>query len=347
MGYENIGAIIMAAGLGKRMKSKLIKILHPICGQPMVSYVIDALDELGIKKRVIVLGHQREQVAEFLSNRNVEIAIQERPLGTGDAVKSAERFFDRREDNGEQTFLSAIYDNVLVLSGDTPLISPDTIERLIKNHRSSGVKATILTVDLQNPTGYGRIVKDSAGYILRIVEERDATLEEKGIKIVNTGTYCFNAAALFSALKMVSSSNAQEEYYLTDVFEIINSQRGKIASVSADSSIEVMGINSRKELAVAESYMRRQILDDLMESGVTIVSPETVFIDRDVRIGQDTVIYPFTSILGQSVIGEDCVIGPYACIMDAFVRNGARVIFSSINNCSVEDKSQVCGGCGL
>ncbi|MBI4753094.1 NTP transferase domain-containing protein [Candidatus Desantisbacteria bacterium] len=314
MGYENIGTIILAAGLGKRMKSKLIKILHPICGQPMVAYVIDALDELGIKKRVIVLGHQREQVAEFLSNRSVEIAIQERPLGTGDAVKSAEQFFDKYEGD------------ILILSGDTPLISTKSIERLIATHRMSKADTTILTVEMQNPTGYGRIVKDNEGYILRIVEERDATPEERGIKTVNTGTYCFKAAALFSALKMVSSSNAQEEYYLTDVFEIINSQGGKIASVSADSPVEVMGINSRKELAVAESYMRRQILDNLMDNGVTIISPETVFIDKGVKIGQDTVIYPFTTIEGQSVIGEDCVIGPHACLMDATVRNGARVI---------------------
>ncbi|MFH1897213.1 MAG: sugar phosphate nucleotidyltransferase [Candidatus Desantisbacteria bacterium] len=323
MGYEDIGAIILAAGLGKRMKSKLIKILHPICGQPMVAYVIDALDELGIKKRVIVLGHQREQVAEFLKYRGVEIAIQERPLGTGDAVKSAEQFFDKYTGD------------VLILSGDTPLISKNTVKRLVEVHHGSAAEATILTATMQNPTGYGRIIKDNEGYILRIVEERDADSKEKAIKTVNTGTYCFKAAALFSALKMVSSSNAQNEYYLTDVFEIINSQGGKIASVSADSPVEVMGINSRKELAVAEFHMRRQILDNLMDNGVTIISTDTVFIDRDVKIGQDTIIYPFTTIFGQSEIGEDCVIGPHACIKDTTVRNGTRVVFSSIANCSI------------
>ncbi len=323
MGYESIGAIILAAGLGKRMKSKLIKILHPICGQPMVAYVIDVLEEIGIKKRVIVLGHQREQVTEFLSNRSVEIAIQERPLGTGDAIKSARRAFE------------SWAGNVLILSGDTPLLSRKTIERLIEKHRAMNAAATILTVDTPNPAGYGRIVKDDEGYILRIVEETDATDEDRAITTVNTGTYCFQCKTLFSALDMVSPANAQEEYYLTDVFEIINSQGGKIASVSADSPVEVMGINSRKELAVAESHMRRQILDNLMNNGVTIISPETVSIDRDVKIGQDTVIYPFTTIFGQSVIGEDCVIGPHACIMDAFVKNGARVVFSSVNNCSI------------
>lgn len=323
MEYENIGAIIMAAGLGKRMKSKLIKILHPICGQPMISYVIDMLDKIGIKKRVIVLGHQKERVAEFLNNRGVEIAIQEKPLGTGDAIKSAGEAFE------------GWAGNILILSGDTPLLSSKTIEKLIKKHQAMNATATILTADIPNPVGYGRIIKDNEGYILRIVEEVDATDEERAITTVNTGTYCFQCAALFSALAMVSSSNAQKEYYLTDVFEIINSQGGKIASVSADSPVEVMGINSRKELAVAESYMRRQILDDLMESGVTIVSPETVFIDKDVKIGQDTIIYPFTTIYGQSVIGKDCVIGPNACIMDAVLEDGARIVFSSVSNCLI------------
>jgi bifunctional UDP-N-acetylglucosamine pyrophosphorylase/glucosamine-1-phosphate N-acetyltransferase len=322
--HDNIGAIILAAGLGKRMKSKLIKILHPICGQPMIAYVIDALDELGIQKKVIVLGHQRERVAEFLNDRSevtllaVQIAVQERPLGTGDAVKSAEQFFD----NGT--------DDVLVLSGDTPLLSKDTVERLIKTHHHSGAEATILTVEMQNPTGYGRIVKDNEGYILRIVEETDASPEERAITTINTGTYCFKVSTLFSALKMVSSANAQGEYYLTDVFEILNSQGGKIVSVSAASSIEVMGINSRKELAVAETYLRQQILDNLMNNGVTIVYPETVFIDRGVKIGQDTVVYPFTAIIGQSVIGEGCSIGPHACIIDATVGDGATVVFQKI-----------------
>ncbi len=326
MRHKDIGAIILAAGLGKRMKSKLIKILHPLCGQPMVAYVVDALNELGIQKRVIVLGHQRERVAEFLSNRNVEIAVQEKPLGTGDAVKSAEHFFQFF--NKEKGIASGI-DDVLVLSGDTPLISKDTLERLIETHHRSGAEATILTVEMQNPTGYGRIVKNNEGYILRIVEETDASPEEKAIKTINTGTYCFKVSALFSALSMVSPANAQGEYYLTDVFEILNSQGGKIASVSADSSIEVMGINSRKELAIAETYLRRQILDNLMDNGVTIVSPETVFIDKNVRIGQDTIIYPFTAILGQSVVGSDCVIGPHACIIDATVEDGVSVVFSS------------------
>ncbi|MEK7812186.1 MAG: sugar phosphate nucleotidyltransferase, partial [Candidatus Desantisbacteria bacterium] len=297
---------------------------HPLCGQPMIAYVIDALNELGIQKRVIVLGHQRERVAQFLNNRNVEIAIQENPLGTGDAVKSAEQFFDKDKSSSSYTR------DVLVLSGDTPLISKNTLERLIETHHSSGAEATILTVEMQNPTGYGRLIKDNEGYILRIVEETDASKEERAIKTINTGTYCFKIDALFSALKMVSPSNAQGEYYLTDVFEILNSQGGRIASVSADSSIEVMGINSRKELAVAETYLRRQILDGLMDNGVTIVSPETVFIDRNVTIGQDTVIYPFTAILGQSVIGKDCVIGPHACIIDAVVNDKASVVFTSI-----------------
>ncbi|MFH1963078.1 MAG: sugar phosphate nucleotidyltransferase [bacterium] len=330
MKHENIGAIILAAGLGKRMKSKLIKILHPICGQPMIAYVIDALNKLGIQKRVIVLGHQMERVAEFLNDRNVEIAVQERPLGTGDAVKSAEQLFDEWRGSTSDTGSISDTGDVLVLSGDTPLISDNTLERLIETHHVSGAEATILTVEMQNPTGYGRIVKDNEGYILRIVEETDAVPEERAIKTVNTGTYCFKVSALFSALKMVSPSNAQGEYYLTDVFEILNSQGGKIASVSADSSVEVMGINSRKELAVAETYLRRQILDNLMDNGVTITSPETVFIDRGVKIGQDTVVHPFTAILGQSVIGKDCVIGPHACIIDAVIKDEATVVFSSI-----------------
>ncbi|MBI4777394.1 NTP transferase domain-containing protein [Candidatus Desantisbacteria bacterium] len=287
MKQNDIGAIILAAGLGKRMKSKLIKILHPICGQPMIAYVLDTLNELGIQKRVIVLGHQRERVAGFLNDRNevallaVEIAVQEKLLGTGDAVKSAERFFDKGRGD------------VLVLSGDTPLISKDTLERLIETHHSSGAEATILTSEVQNPTGYGRLIKNNKGYVLRIVEETDASSEERAIKTINTGTYCFKVSALFAALKMVSPANAQG-------------------------------------LAVAETYLRKQILNDLMDNGVTIISPETVFIDRSVSIGQDTVIYPFTAILGQSVIGKDCVIGPHACIIDAIVGDKATVVFQRI-----------------
>lgn len=310
-------AVVLAAGKGTRMKSKLPKVLHKVCGKPMVEHVLEATSGAGIEENIVVVGFGAEKVEELLGQK-AKFVYQKEQLGTGHAVLQA------------KDVLADYAGKLLVVCGDTPLLTSETLNQLLVKHERKGAAATILTAFLDNPTGYGRIIRNAGGSVLKIVEEKDADPEEKEVREVNTGTYCFDSKSLFAALEEISPNNAQGEYYLTDVIALFVKQGLRVDGVHVDDVLETMGINSRKHLAEAEFLMNQRTLDRLMDEGVTIIDPRTTMIQRGVSIGKDTVIQPFTIIEGDTIIGEDCVIGPGTRINQSRVGNGTIIEHSTI-----------------
>ncbi|PLT32646.1 bifunctional UDP-N-acetylglucosamine diphosphorylase/glucosamine-1-phosphate N-acetyltransferase GlmU [Bacillus sp. V5-8f] len=309
---SNRYAIILAAGQGTRMKSKLYKVLHPVCGKPMVQHVVDQVGELNIEQIVTIIGHGAELVKEQLGDA-CQYALQEQQLGTAHAVMQA----------GSQ--LSGKDGTTLVICGDTPLIKAETMSALIKQHEELKAKATVLTATTDNPTGYGRVIRNKEGHVEKIIEHKDATEEEREIKEINTGTYCFDNKALFEVLKNVSNENAQGEYYLPDVIEILKKQGETVTAYMTGDFEETLGVNDRVALAQAERILKRRINEYHMRNGVSIIDPDNTYIETDVMIGQDTVIYPGTMIMGSSRIGEDCMIGPHSEIKDCEIGNNTVI----------------------
>ncbi|PKG22474.1 bifunctional UDP-N-acetylglucosamine diphosphorylase/glucosamine-1-phosphate N-acetyltransferase GlmU [Niallia nealsonii] len=299
-------AVILAAGQGTRMKSKLYKVLHPVCGKAMVQHVVDQVLNLQIKDVVAVIGHGSEQVKAQLGNK-VKYVNQAEQLGTAHAVIQAKDLLDNKEGV------------TLVVCGDTPLIKSETLEALFKHHDETSAKATILTAVTQNPSGYGRIVRNSHGQVEKIVEHKDATDEERLITEINTGTYCFDNMALFHALNQVSNENAQGEYYLPDVIEILKKQNDIVAAFQTEDFEETLGVNDRVALAEAEALMKKRINKFHMQNGVSIIDPENTYIEASVRIKEDTVIMPGSILSGDTVIDSDCVIGPHTEIKNCVV----------------------------
>jgi bifunctional UDP-N-acetylglucosamine pyrophosphorylase / glucosamine-1-phosphate N-acetyltransferase len=294
---SNRYAVILAAGQGTRMKSKLYKVLHPVCGKPMVMHVVDQIEKLNIQEIVTVIGHGAEKVKAQLGEQS-KYAMQEKQLGTAHAVMQAKDVLGDKEGI------------TIVVCGDTPLIKAQTMEALFNQHIESSAKASILTAKLADPTGYGRIIRNETGLVEKIVEHKDATDAERNITEINTGTYCFDNQALFAALELVSNNNAQGEYYLPDVIEILKKQGEIVTAYQTNEFEETLGINDRKALAEASRIMRNRINENHMKNGVTIIDPSNTYIDADVEIGMDTIIYPGTIIKGKTIIGEDCQIGP-------------------------------------
>lgn len=315
-------AVILAAGQGTRMKSKLYKVLHPVCGKPMVQHVVDQISKLNIQQIVTVIGHGAEKVKLELGDKS-NYAFQEEQLGTAHAVMQAEELL-----GGKQGV-------TIVVCGDTPLIKSETMEALIRHHEESAAKATILTAKIAKPAGYGRIVRNESGLVEKIVEDKDATQAEREINEINTGTYCFDNIALFSALKQVSNQNAQGEYYLTDVIQILKERSGVVTALTTDEFEETIGVNDRVALAEAERLMRRRINENHMRNGVTIIDPANTYIETDVKIGQDTIIYPGTSLKGATEIGADCQIGPNTEINSCLI--GEQTVIRQ----SVAEKSSI------
>ncbi|MFT4415980.1 bifunctional UDP-N-acetylglucosamine diphosphorylase/glucosamine-1-phosphate N-acetyltransferase GlmU [Fredinandcohnia humi] len=289
--------VILAAGQGTRMKSKLYKVLHPVCGKPMVQHVVDQLSTLTLQKLVTIVGHGAEKVKTQIGN-NSEYALQEEQLGTAHAVMQA------------ATHLADEKGVTLVVCGDTPLITAETMEALIRHHERVGAKATILTAIAPDPTGYGRIVRNATGHVERIVEHKDASDEERTIAEINTGTYCFDNESLFKALTHVNNENVQSEYYLPDVIEILKNQGEVVSAFQTESFDETLGVNDRVALAQAEKLMKQRINKNHMINGVTIIDPDHTYISADAKIGQDTVIHPGTVLIGEVEIGSECEIGP-------------------------------------
>ena len=290
-------AVILAAGQGTRMKSKLYKVLHPVCGKPMVQHVVDQIAKLNIKEMVTIIGHGAEMVKAQLGKTSL-YALQEEQLGTAHAVMQAQAMLEGKEGI------------TIVVCGDTPLIKAETMESLFHRHEELSAKATILTARMTEPTGYGRIVRNESGLVEKIVEHKDATEAERQIDEINTGTYCFDNQALFEALKNVSNHNVQGEYYLPDVIEILKKQGEVVTAFQTDEFEETLGINDRVALAEAERIMRIRTNHAHMRNGVTIIDPANTYIETGVEIGQDTVIYPGTVIQGKTIIGTECIIGP-------------------------------------
>ena len=302
----NIFAVVLAAGQGTRMKSKLYKVLHPVCGKSMVEHVIDNINTLNTNRIVTVVGHGAEMVKETLGNKS-EYVLQAEQLGTAHAIQQADQL------------LGSLEGTTLVVCGDTPLIRPETMQALFDHHQKTNAKATILTAITDNPTGYGRILRDSTGQVSQIVEQKDATEEQRLVKEINTGTYCFDNKLLFETLKLVKNDNAQGEYYLPDVIEILQKQGEMVSAYVTNDFDETLGVNDRFALSQAEELMRARINERHMRNGVTIINPATTHISSEAIIGSDTIIQPGTVIEGKTVIGEDCVIGPNSHIVNTTI----------------------------
>ena len=295
---ENLKAIVLAAGEGSRMKSKTPKVLHKILNKTMLDYVIEAARGCGAEAVCVVVGHKAEEVKAGIACGGVEFVLQEEQKGTGHAVMMAADFIEDDKD-------------MLILYGDTPLMQGESLMRLAEIHHAAGNGVTVVSAVLDDPTGYGRIVRDSAGNFRKIVEHKDASARERGIQEINTGIYIFNGRALRESLQKLGNQNAQGEYYLTDCLESILLDGGRVGVVTAEDADEFFGVNSRVQLAEAAGIMRERVNRKHMENGVTIIDPANTYIDPGVKIGMDTVILPGCVLEGDTVIGEDCEVGPH------------------------------------
>ena len=318
-----LNVLVMAAGLGTRMKSNRAKVLHELGGRPLIAHVVRTAETLGPRTILVVVGHQAEEVEKAVLAEIGELgsfAIQAKQRGTGDAVESA------RQQLADSDSL------ILLLSGDVPLIRAETLQKLIDHHRATNAACTILAVRLENPTGYGRIIRDDEGRFEKIVEQKDASEEERKVREINSGIYCFESRDLFDALKRVEPKNQQGEYYLTDVAEILKANGRRVEVVIHTDARELSGINTRAELAEFENLLRRNTIRRLMtEAGVTFIDPSHAYISAEAQIGRDTIIHPGVTIEGNTVVGENCVI-----------RSGARISNSKLgDNVTVKDHSLI------
>jgi len=358
-----LAAIVMAAGLGKRMKSKQVKVLHPVAGRPMILYALDLADRLAGAGTVVVVGHQGAQVKAVIEAHcavgegaprargaarrekgltahvgrgiaqtpSVLIAEQQQQLGTGHAVMQARGAFLRARGAPASCYV--------ILNGDTPLLKEATLRALIRLHESERATVTILTAVLDDPSGYGRVARRAdGGPVLRIVEDRDATAAEAAIREINVGTYVVDGSFLFEALDKLEPRNAQREYYLTDIVGLAVERGLTVAAMAAPSAEESLGINTRRQLAMAEQVVRQDLCARWMEAGVTLRDPATTWIDHDVEIGRDTVLYPNVALEGRTTLGEDCVVHAQARITNSVV--GHRVVVHDgcvVNESRLED----------
>lgn len=324
----NLTAIILAAGKGTRMKSKFPKVLHKVGGRPMLQHVLDAADAAGCTRKVVIIGHEAELVREMVGSQ-AEVVLQAEQLGTGHAVLQA------------APVLEGVTGTALILCGDTPLLASGELQKFAEMHVKSGASATVMTAVMENPFGYGRILRDKAGNVLGIVEQKDATVEQQALKEINTGIYCVTMPLLFTILKTLTNDNAQGEYYLTDLLSKLNARGQKVAGyVTADSEM-VMGINSRRQLAEAESAMRKRILNELMDSGVTIMDPASTFIEKSVKIAPDTIIYPYTWLEGNTTIASDCEIGPNVRFTNVQVGEANQIQFCYAHDCVIKSAATI------
>jgi bifunctional UDP-N-acetylglucosamine pyrophosphorylase/glucosamine-1-phosphate N-acetyltransferase len=324
---NNLKAIILSAGKGTRMKSSLPKVAHKVCGKEMVNHVITASKEALIDDVIAILGHGSETVKEILP-ANTSVVYQYEQLGTGHAVMMAK---DEIEDN----------DIVIVLCGDTPLIKSETLRSLIDYHRDNGYLATVLTTEVDNPTGYGRVIRDEEENLVKIVEEKDANQMEKACTEINSGIYCFNGRELKEALDKLDNNNAQGEYYLTDTIKLIKDKGLKVGAFKGSTIEELMGVNSRVELSKAEEIMRRRINESHMVNGVTIIDINSTYIESDVIIGNDTIIYPSSMIRGNTEIGSNCIIGQNSNISNSKIANNVEIVNSTVDKSIVGESSKI------
>jgi len=321
-------AVILAAGKGTRMKSSLYKVLHPVCGKPMIKHILDQIDPIGFDRIVTIVSEGAEAVKAELGDR-VAYAIQAEQLGTAHATLQA------------AAHLEGLRGTTVVLYGDTPLITGETVSKLLQHHEESGAVCTVLTAIASNPKGYGRIIRNSNGQVIDIVEEKDATAEQKAITEINTGMYCFDNVKLFDVLKRVDNDNAQKEYYLPSAFTLLRAMGEKVSAYQADVFEDTLGVNDRVALAQAEAIMQKRINEALMMSGVTIKDPQTTYIEADVKIGKDTVILPGSILSGRTEIGEGCIIGPNSEISNTKVGNYTTIRHSVVSDSEIGSEVQI------
>jgi len=321
-------AVVLAAGLGLRMKSKMPKVLHPVLGVPMVVHVVQALKEAGVDEVIAVLGYEAQQVEKVLEGK-AKFVYQNEQLGTGHAVLQA---LPKLMEYGEG--------DCLVVCGDTPLLTGETLANLRKIHKEKNARATILTAILEDPSGYGRIVKEE-GRVVSIIEDKDAPPEVLCLKEINTGAYCFDLKWLQQGLEQLKPVNAQGEYYLTDVISYLVQKDQLVITWPLADPFEAMGVNNRVQLAEAELRLRRRILRQHMLQGVTIKDPQSTYIGPWVKIEQDTIIEPGVILEGNTVIEEDCLIGPWTQIKDCHIGKGTSVVQSVINGCQIGPKCTI------
>lgn len=312
-------AVVLAAGKGTRMKSSLHKVLHPVLGKSMVDHAVTNLQKIGVEKIVTVIGYEAESVQAELKDR-VEYAMQTEQLGTGHAVMMT------------KDLLEGLEGVTIVTYGDVPLLTEQTIANLFDYHKEQEAAITILTACTENPTGYGRIIRDEAGNVLRIVEQKDANAEELLVQEINTGVCCYDNKVLFEALTKITNKNSQGEYYLTDLVGIIHDMGLKVAAYVNDDFEETLGVNDRVQLAYAEKVLRKRINEEHMRNGVSIIDPEATYIGTDVKIGQDVVIYPGTIISGTSIIGSNTIIGANSQIINSEIGSHTTINASVISD---------------
>lgn len=320
--------VILAGGVGVRMKSSIPKLLHNLLGKPIIKYVVDNLSQLDLDRIVIVVKSDLKEKFQKICGNDFVYVEQDTPLGSGDALKRAIPELDG-------------FSTVLVVNGDAPLITREVLKELISYHIETSVSATVLSTILDDPMHYGRVVKDQDGNVLKIVEAKDATDREKNVKEVNTGGYCFVVEDLKLAIDKMTNNNAQGEYYITEVIEILNSIGKRVNSYITDLGSLALGINSRFDLYLATKKLLEDKIQELMTNGVTIVSPENTYIEPDVKIGKDTVIEPFSILKGNTVIGENCTIGPSSYILDAKIGDRSEIFYSVIKNSEIESDVRV------
>lgn len=325
---HQIAAIVLAAGKGKRMRSQTSKVLHRLNDRPLLDHVLTTLESAGVSRTIIVTGFDEAQVRAHLGAR-VECVNQPAQLGTGHAVMQATPAL--QDFNGM----------VLIVCGDTPLWRAETLRDAIARAQEPGISGIVLSMRFNDPTGYGRVVRDAHGEVKRIVEQKDATEEEALIREVNSGAYCFHSRLLVDALKEITNTNAQGEYYLTDVIEILGRHGHRILAHIVDDPIEALGVNSRIDLAAAEEALQRRLIRNLMESGVTVVDPRSTWIGMDVVIGEDTILHPSTIVRAGCRIGGNCIIGPNSEIIQSHVGDGSVICHSVIENQQVAPGSKI------
>lgn len=325
-------SIILAAGEGTRMKSKIPKVLHKVCGKSILEYVLSASKRAQVEKNIVIVGHQSEKIKEYFKNDDIIFLNQpigeNEPYGTAFATMQANDYID-----DENT--------VIILYGDTPLITEDTIDKLVEYHKEKDNQLTVLTALLDEPKGYGRIKRDENFNIQEIVEEKDTTQEEKQIKEINSGIYCFSGKSLKYALSKIENNNAQGEYYLTDAVSILKNQNYRVGAYIIENSTEIHGVNSRVQLAFCEEQTRKKINLKHMENGVTIIDSKSTYIESNVKIGIDTIIYPNVILEGNTKIGEDCIIRSNTRICDSIINNKVSIESSTIENSTVDDESKI------
>ena len=325
---DRMTAVILAAGKSTRMVSNMSKLVHDVCGQPLVKYVQDAVKQSGIGKSIVVVGPEGREVKRVLG-RSARYVLQDRQAGTGHALMQA------------MPLLKDFSGDILVLPGDAPFMTSEVLKLLISRHRRTKADVTVLTAVLPDPGSYGRIVRGPDGNVVKIVERKDAGLKEIEIREVNSGMYCFKSKHLLDILPELDNHNAQGEYYLTDVIGVMFGKNLKVETVLAQDPTVMLGVNNRLELAKVLDIFRGRILEKMMLSGVTVMDPDTTFVDGTVKIGMDTVVYPYTVIEKNTEIGSNCVIGPGAHLSGAKIGKGVRLESSVVENASVKDKSQI------